>query len=99
MENPELPVSPAPCLSSDASDPLLPACAKSMTCESPPLTVAETDADVALPRSTYQMPKVPSLFSALSMGQDASLERVYGAMSNAITIKHLDVIQLTLVNT
>lgn len=45
------------------------------------------------------MPKVPSLFSALSMGADASLERIYGTMSNAITIKHLDVIQLTLVNT
>ncbi|GHJ88753.1 hypothetical protein NliqN6_5155 [Naganishia liquefaciens] len=48
---------------------------------------------------TYQMPKVPSLFSLLSMGEDASLERIYGTMSNAVTIKHLDVIQLTLVNT
>ncbi|KAJ9102848.1 hypothetical protein QFC19_004576 [Naganishia cerealis] len=48
---------------------------------------------------TFQMPKVPSLFSMLSMGEDASLERIYGAMTNAITIKHLDVIQLTLVNT
>jgi hypothetical protein len=45
------------------------------------------------------MPQVPSLFSMLSMGQDASLERIYGAMTNAITLKHLDVIQLTLINT
>ena len=45
------------------------------------------------------MPKVPSLFSLLSMGEDASLERIYGTMSNAVTIKHMDVIQLTLVNT
>ncbi|TYJ55000.1 hypothetical protein B9479_004311 [Cryptococcus floricola] len=48
---------------------------------------------------TYQMPdSTPSMLTALTMGDDANNTAVYGAMTNAITYKHMDVVQLTVYN-
>ncbi|WVR04856.1 hypothetical protein IAU60_001868 [Kwoniella sp. DSM 27419] len=48
---------------------------------------------------TYQMPMVPSMFTALTMGNDALTDMaVYGAQTNAFAYKHMDVVQLTVYN-
>jgi len=51
------------------------------------------------PRSTYQMPKTPSLFTQMSMGNDSNNARVYGSMTNALMLDHLAMVQVTIVNT
>ncbi|OCF33774.1 acidic laccase [Kwoniella heveanensis CBS 569] len=47
---------------------------------------------------TFQMPMVPSMFTALTMGDDAFNPAVYGAQTNAFAYKHMQVIQLTVYN-
>ncbi|WVQ76952.1 hypothetical protein IAR50_006631 [Cryptococcus sp. DSM 104548] len=48
---------------------------------------------------TYQMPtSTPSMLTALTMGDDANNTKVYGAMTNAFTYKHMDVVSLTVYN-
>ncbi|KAL7418969.1 ferroxidase fet3 [Cryptotrichosporon argae] len=47
---------------------------------------------------TYQTPTVPSIFTALSMGNDSFDTKVYGAMTNAFTYSHLQNVQLTVYN-
>ena len=47
---------------------------------------------------TYRTPPVPSMFTALSMGENAFLSQVYGAQTNAFAYKHLENIQLTVYN-
>jgi iron transport multicopper oxidase len=45
------------------------------------------------------MPKTPSLFTQMSMGNDSNNARVYGSMTNALMLDHLAMIQVTIVNT
>ncbi|KAJ2908873.1 ferroxidase fet3, partial [Coemansia aciculifera] len=47
---------------------------------------------------TYAPPKVPSLYTALTMGQLAMTPRVYGPQTNAVILKHLEVVELTIHN-
>lgn len=47
---------------------------------------------------TYISPKVPSILSALSMGEDANKAEVYGAMTNVIPLEHMQNIQLDVHN-
>ncbi|KAJ2744922.1 ferroxidase fet3 [Coemansia sp. BCRC 34301] len=47
---------------------------------------------------TYVMPKVPSMFTALSMGADALDPRVYGPQTNAHLVGHLQDVQLVVNN-
>lgn len=47
---------------------------------------------------TYQTPKVPTLFTAASMGNDSYDTDIYGHMTNVMTYKHMQNIQLTLFN-
>lgn len=49
--------------------------------------------------TTYQMPRTPTLFTQMSMGQDADNERVYGVMTNAFVLKYQDMVQITIINT
>lgn len=49
--------------------------------------------------STYQMPKTPSLFTQLSMGNNSDNARIYGAQTDAIPVKNLQNVQVTLYNT
>jgi iron transport multicopper oxidase len=44
------------------------------------------------------MPKTPSLFTQMSMGNDSNNARVYGSMTNALMLDHLAMIQVTIVN-
>ncbi|WOO80563.1 Iron multicopper oxidase fer1 [Vanrija pseudolonga] len=54
--------------------------------------------DDGFQNSTFQSPKVPTIFSALSMGEDATQHQVYGAQTNAIPLKHGDVVELKVHN-
>lgn len=47
---------------------------------------------------TYRSPQVPSIFTAMSMGEDAFKPEVYGQQTGVITYKHMDMIQLTVHN-
>ncbi|WVQ69566.1 uncharacterized protein L199_007786 [Kwoniella botswanensis] len=47
---------------------------------------------------TFQMPMVPSMFTALTMGDDAYNTAVYGAQTNAFVYKHMQVVELTVFN-
>ena len=47
---------------------------------------------------TYISPPVPSIFTALSMGDNALLSQVYGAQTNAFAYKHMQNVQLTVYN-
>ncbi|WWC68213.1 uncharacterized protein I206_102136 [Kwoniella pini CBS 10737] len=47
---------------------------------------------------TYQMPMVPSMLTAASMGQDAYNTAVYGAQTNAFVYKQGDIVELTVFN-
>ncbi|KAJ2001172.1 ferroxidase fet3 [Coemansia thaxteri] len=47
---------------------------------------------------TYVMPKVPSMFTALSMGADALNPAVYGPQTNAHLVGHLQDVQLVVNN-
>ncbi|KAJ1728668.1 ferroxidase fet3, partial [Coemansia biformis] len=47
---------------------------------------------------TYAPPKVPTLYTALSMGADALDPRVYGPQTHAVVLKHNEVVELTINN-
>lgn len=47
---------------------------------------------------TYQMPHTPSIFTALSMGNDSFNSAVYGAQTNAFAYPHMSKVQLTVFN-
>ena len=47
---------------------------------------------------TYTRPKVPSLYTALTAGEDAVNEAVYGDYTNAFVLNHLDVVEVVLTN-
>ncbi|ORY28145.1 putative iron transport multicopper oxidase FET3 precursor [Naematelia encephala] len=47
---------------------------------------------------TFQMPPTPSMFTALTMGNDSLLPAVYGAQTNALAYPHMANIQLTVYN-
>ncbi|KAJ1724696.1 ferroxidase fet3 [Coemansia erecta] len=46
----------------------------------------------------YSPPKVPSLFTALTMGNQAMDPRVYGPQTHAIVLNHLEVVEFTVHN-
>jgi iron transport multicopper oxidase len=48
--------------------------------------------------STFTSPKVPSMFTALSMGNDSTMESIYGHQTNVITLKHNDMVQVSVFN-
>lgn len=47
---------------------------------------------------TYQMPMTPTIFTALSMGNNSFLPAVYGAQTNAYAYKHGSIVQMTVFN-
>jgi iron transport multicopper oxidase len=47
---------------------------------------------------TYTRPKVPSLYTALTSGEEATNEAVYGDYTNAFVLDHLDVVEVVLTN-
>lgn len=47
---------------------------------------------------TYTRPKVPSLYTALTAGEEAVNEAVYGDYTNAFVLNHLDVVEVVLTN-
>ncbi|KAJ2718513.1 ferroxidase fet3 [Coemansia sp. Benny D115] len=47
---------------------------------------------------TYAMPNIPSLYTALSMGELASDPRVYGPQTHAVILNHMEVVELTIHN-
>ncbi|KAJ2908874.1 hypothetical protein GGI21_002449, partial [Coemansia aciculifera] len=47
---------------------------------------------------TYASPLTPTLYSALSMGDMAMDERVYGPQAHAVVLKHLEVVELIVHN-
>ncbi|KAJ2368016.1 ferroxidase fet3 [Coemansia sp. RSA 2607] len=47
---------------------------------------------------SYVAPKVPTMFTALSMGEDALNVTLYGQQSNARVLKHMDDVQLVVSN-
>ncbi|ORY31018.1 Cupredoxin [Naematelia encephala] len=47
---------------------------------------------------TFQEPKTPSIFTALTMGNDSFLPQVYGAQTNAFAYPHMANIELTVYN-
>lgn len=48
--------------------------------------------------STYIFPQVPSIVSALSMGEDANKVEIYGKQTNAIVLEHMQNIELRVHN-
>lgn len=44
------------------------------------------------------MPHTPSLFTALTMGNDSLNSKVYGAQTNAFAYPHMSRVQLTVFN-
>lgn len=47
---------------------------------------------------TYLMPKVPSLYTALSVGSDAQNPAVYGVNANAYVLKHNEIVEVVVNN-
>ena len=47
---------------------------------------------------TYVHPKVPSLYTALTAGELATNEAVYGEHTNSFVLNHLEVVEVTLTN-
>ncbi|KAK4688038.1 iron transport multicopper oxidase, partial [Tremellales sp. Uapishka_1] len=47
---------------------------------------------------TYQMPTVPTMFTALTMGNDSLNDKVYGAQTNGFAYEHMKQIQLDVYN-
>ncbi|KAM0786927.1 hypothetical protein ACM66B_002349 [Microbotryomycetes sp. NB124-2] len=47
---------------------------------------------------TFSMPKTPTLFSTLSMGNDSGLAQVYGPQTHAVVLEKHDVVNLKIVN-
>lgn len=48
--------------------------------------------------STYRPPKVPAMFTAMSLGNDSFNPTVYGQQTNAMVYEHMQNIQLTIYN-
>lgn len=48
--------------------------------------------------STFTAPKVPSIFTAMSAGELATNEAVYGEYTNSFVLNHLDVVEVVLNN-
>jgi iron transport multicopper oxidase len=48
--------------------------------------------------NTYTHPKVPTLYTALSAGDQATNEAVYGDYTNSFVLNHLEVIEVVLTN-
>jgi len=48
--------------------------------------------------TTYVAPYVPTMFTALTMGQGALLNDVYGAQTNALLLNHMDNIEINISN-
>ena len=61
-------------------------------------SIVGRDADYAVNNVTYQMPHTPTIFTALSMGNDATNSKVYGAQTNAFAYSHMARVQLTVFN-
>lgn len=55
-------------------------------------------ADFAVNNVTYQMPRTPSIFTAMTMGNDSFNSAVYGAQTNAFAYHHMARVQLTVFN-
>ncbi|KAJ2456232.1 ferroxidase fet3 [Coemansia sp. RSA 2336] len=51
---------------------------------------------LALGNASYAPPLVPSLFSALSMGNLALDARIYGPQANAQILRHMEVVEITI---
>jgi len=49
--------------------------------------------------STYRSPIVPTLFTQVSAGENASLSSTYGAQSPSFVFNHMDMVELKIVNT
>lgn len=47
---------------------------------------------------TYLQPIVPTIFTALTMGNDSSLPQVYGAQTHGIVLEHMQNVQMTVIN-
>ncbi|KAI5208789.1 hypothetical protein E4T38_02674 [Aureobasidium subglaciale] len=47
---------------------------------------------------TYTRPKVPSLYTALTAGEEATNEAVYGEYTNSFVLNHLEVVEVVLTN-
>jgi iron transport multicopper oxidase len=47
----------------------------------------------------FELPKTPSLFTALSMGNDSLKPEIYGKRTNVIVLNHMDMIELVIENT
>lgn len=47
---------------------------------------------------TFTAPKTPSLFTMLSMGEDAHLAEIYGPQTNAVVLEMGEVVDLMVVN-
>jgi iron transport multicopper oxidase len=47
---------------------------------------------------TYQLPLVPSLFTALSMGDNATIQSIYGPMTNAFVLDFGSTVELSVFN-
>jgi FtsP/CotA-like multicopper oxidase with cupredoxin domain len=61
-------------------------------------TSQTSDRGVRLINRTYREPRTPSLFTALTMGNDSFNPAVYGHQTNAIPYPHGANIQLTVYN-
>ena len=48
---------------------------------------------------TYQSPKVPSIFTQISAGDNSSVATTYGAQTQAYVINHMDMVELNIINT
>ncbi|KAJ2734444.1 ferroxidase fet3 [Coemansia sp. BCRC 34962] len=47
---------------------------------------------------TYSPPKVPTLYTALTMGEIAMTPRVYGPQTGTVILKHMEVVEVTIHN-
>ncbi|KAJ2158578.1 ferroxidase fet3 [Coemansia sp. RSA 552] len=47
---------------------------------------------------TFAAPKIPTLFTAMSMGEEAMDERAYGPQTHALVLHHNEVVELTINN-
>ncbi|BEI84084.1 hypothetical protein CcaverHIS002_0406880 [Cutaneotrichosporon cavernicola] len=54
--------------------------------------------DGGFQNTTYRSPNVPSIFTAMTMGQDATNHAIYGAQTSVIPLEHLKMIQLNVHN-
>jgi len=67
---------------------------QSITCT----LISQSASECLFRLSTFSSPKTPSIFTALTMGNDSFLSPVYGAQTNAFAYPHMANIQLTVYN-